>query len=398
MMIATDMDTTTRILQLRPGRERSIRFRHPWVFTGAIARASGPADAALAEVVSSSGEKLASGFHSPHSQIVARLLTFGAESAVSADLIHERLDLAASRRAAFFDPTQTNAWRIAHAEGDRLPALIIDRYGDILVIEIGSRGLEQWRSVVEDGAQRLGARGIVWRNQIPSRKIERLPLEDQVSGEVPERVEIVENGLRFAVDVRGGQKTGLFLDQRENRALVRELAAGRRVLNLFAYTGGFGVYAARGGASSVDEVDVSAPALEGAAVNHDLNGTSASLHTADAFEWTRQQVKEQRHWDLIVCDPPAFARSRGEVDRAARGYKDINMQAIRLCAPGALLATFSCSGHVDPLLFQKIVFGAALDTGRHVSILRRLGAGSDHPVSLDCPEGEYLKGLLLRVE
>lgn len=397
-MIATGPDRTALTLHLRPGRERSVTFQHPWLFTGAVARASGNADAPLVDVRDARGARIASGFHSPTSQIVGRLWTFGADGEVTPELVRSRIAASFERRR-HFDASVTNTWRAVHAEGDRVPGLIVDRYADVLVVEIGSWGLEQWRDVVEETLRELTqCRGLVYRNAIPSRKIENLPLDDEIVGEVPDRVQVSENGLQFSVDVRGGQKTGLFLDQRDNRSLVRGLARRRRVLNLFAYTGGFGVYAAAGGAEAVTEVDVSASALEAVAVNHRLNGTRAEFFGEDAFDWARARVREGQKWDLIVCDPPAFARSARDVERASRGYKDINLQALRLCAPGALLATFSCSGHVDLDLFQKILFGAARDAGRSASILRRLGAGEDHPVSLYCPEGEYLKGLLLRVE
>ena len=397
-MIATGPDLSARALHLKPGRDRSVRFHHPWVFTGAVARASGPAEASLVEVFDSSGARLASGFHSPSSQIIGRLWEFG-ERDVTGETIRSRIAAAYALRNERFRDDTTSAWRLAHSEGDRMPGLVVDRYGDVLVVEIGCWGLERWSGVIADTLRELTAcSGIFFRNSIPSRKLESLDRTDRAEGNVPEAIEVVEHGLRFLIDVAGGQKTGFFLDQRDNRALVRELSPGRSVLNLFSYTGGFGVYAAAGGASSVTEVDVSEPALSMAERNHRLNGTSSTGWAADAFEWTREKVSEGELWDLIVCDPPAFARSRRDVDRAARGYKDINLQSMRLCAPGALLATFSCSGHIDADLFQKIIFGAARDAGRSVSILRRLGAGEDHPVSLDCPEGEYLKGLLLRIE
>ncbi|HEX2059124.1 MAG TPA: class I SAM-dependent methyltransferase, partial [Thermoanaerobaculia bacterium] len=203
-----------------------------------------------------------------------------------------------------------------------------------------------------------------------------------------------ESGLRFHVDPSEGQKTGFFLDQRENRRLARTLAGGKRVLNLFSYSGAFGVYAAAGGAASVTNVDVSAPAIDTARENHALNGSTAELVVADAFQYVRQRREPV---DLLICDPPAFAKSRGEVERAARGYKDVNLFAMRMVAPGGLMMTFSCSGHMSVDLFQKVIFAAALDAGRRVSFVRRLTAGPDHPVSLYCPEGEYLKGFLLEV-
>lgn len=397
-MTATNIDTRVRLLYLKPGRDRSVRLRHPWVFTGAVARAAGPADAPLAHVIDSAGQLLGRGFHSPNSQIVGRILVRGDEE-LTPDLVSARIRTAADRRQQWFEGGGTDAWRAVHSEGDELSGLVIDRYRDVWVVEIGSWGFERWKDVVLNALRGLGAKTIVLRNDIPSRGIEKLSREDEVIGEPLERVVVQENALRFIVDIGSGQKTGFFLDQRRNRQLVRDHARGKRVLNLFSYTGGFGVYAAAGGASSVDEVDVSGPALDLATENHALNGLpEPRLHAADAFEWTREQVRSGENWDLVVCDPPAFARSRGDVDRAARGYKDINLQALKLVTSGGLLATFSCSGHIDIPLFQKIIFGAARDAGRRASILQRLGAGADHPVSIDCPEGEYLKGLLLRVD
>jgi 23S rRNA (cytosine1962-C5)-methyltransferase len=238
------------------------------------------------------------------------------------------------------------------------------------------------------------------KNDLPVRKLERLTLESEWIGEGEPPTEIVENGLRFHVDPAEGQKTGFFLDQRGNRALTREYASGARVLNLFSYSGAFGVYAAAGGATSIENVDVSAKAVELAQTNHALNGLEANVRqtTADAFGYVRKLASERAQFDLVVVDPPAFAKSRGEVDRAARGYKDINLYAMKLLAPGGRILTFSCSGHVTSDLFQKIVFSAALDAGKRMSFLRRLSAGPDHPVSLYCPEGEYLKGFLLQCD
>ncbi|HEX8616826.1 MAG TPA: class I SAM-dependent rRNA methyltransferase, partial [Thermoanaerobaculia bacterium] len=206
---------------------------------------------------------------------------------------------------------------------------------------------------------------------------------------------ILESGLRFHVNPAEGQKTGFFLDQRENRRLTRALAPGKRVLNLFSYSGAFGVYASAGGAASVTNVDISAPAIEHARRNHELNGTAAELTVADAFQYVRQRHHDR--CDLLICDPPAFAKSRNEVERAARGYKDVNLHAMRMVEPGGSMMTFSCSGHMPVDLFQKVIFAAALDAGRRISFVRRLTAGPDHPVSIFCPEGEYLKGFLLEV-
>ncbi len=344
-----------RRLLLKPGKERVIANRHPWIFAGAIANESGNADAAVADLVDKDGNVLASGFYSQPSQIRLRALTFGGE-ALTEELFRARIAAAFARRT--FE--HGNAGRLVSSEGDDLSGLVIDLYDDLAVVEIANRGLELVREIIVDA---LRARGV----------------------------------LRFVVEPAGGQKTGFFLDQRENRQLTRGLSLGRRVLNLFSYTGAFGVYAAAGGAAHVDNVDVSAGAIEMAKRNHALNGVEATFTVADAFSFLRHAFHQGTdRWDLIVCDPPAFAKSHNDVNRAARGYKDINLYALRLLNPGGMLMTFSCSGHLSSDLFQKIVFSAALDSGRRASFVRRLTAAPDHPVSLFAPEGEYLKGFLLQ--
>ncbi|MHB0972063.1 MAG: class I SAM-dependent rRNA methyltransferase [Thermoanaerobaculia bacterium] len=389
-----------RRLLLRPGKERALSNRHPWIFSGAIAREEGPPDAAIGDLIDARGTRLATGFYSSASQIRLRALTFDSED-LTPDLLRARIAASIARRAPLA-AGGSDAYRLVNAEGDDLTGLVVDRYGDAVVVEITSAGLDRLRGLVADTLRAgLAPRSIYFHNDVPARKIERLPLESSVEGEEIGELTVTEHGLRFLVTPREGQKTGFFLDQRENRALARSLAASRNVLNLFAYSGAFGVAAAAGGAREVEEVDISAPAIELARRNHALNPTDAALRftTADVFDYVRKLGKDGgRAFDLLVCDPPAFAKSRGEVDRAARGYKDVNLFAMKLVAPGGLMMTFSCSGHVSLDLFQKIIFAAALDSGRRASILRRLGAGSDHPVSLYCPEGEYLKGFLLRVE
>jgi 23S rRNA (cytosine1962-C5)-methyltransferase len=376
-----------RILTLKPGKERLVANRHPWIFAGAIARESGPADAAIADLVDPRGNRVASGFHSLHSQIRLRALTFGDE-VLTEETVRERMASSIARRVG-------NAMRVINAEGDELSGLTVDRYDDIAVVEIANAGVEKLRTVIDDVLKiQLAPRGIWWKNDIPARHIEQLPLEPEWSGEGEPSTEIVENGLRFRVDPPSGQKTGFFLDQRENRALARTIAQGARVLNLFSYSGAFGVYAAAGGAASVENVDISAGAIELARTNHALNNLEASFVVADAFDYVR---KTTSRFDLLVCDPPAFAKSRGDIDRAARGYKDVNLFAMKLLDPGARMMTFSCSGHISLDLFQKIIFSAAQDAGRRVAFVRRLTAAPDHPVSLFCPEGEYLKGFLLEV-
>ena len=381
-----------RVLTLKPGKERLVANRHPWIFAGAVARESGPEGAAIADLLDPRGRRIASGFHSQHSQIRVRALTFGDEE-LNAETIIVRMRAAKARRVV--STPSDNAFRLINAEGDELSGLIIDVYDDIAVVEIANAGVEQLRSLIIDYLQHeIAPRGIWFKNDIPARKIEGLSMEPQWIGEGEASAEIRENGLRFRVDAPSGQKTGFFLDQRENRALTRTLALGRRVLNLFSYSGAFGVYAAAGGATSVENVDSSPGAIELARTNHAMNESEATFTVADAFDYVR---KTTARFDLLICDPPAFAKSRGDIDRAARGYKDINLFAMKLLDPGAQMLTFSCSGHMSLDLFQKVIFSAAQDAGRRVSFARRLTAAPDHPVSLFCPEGEYLKGFLLDV-
>ncbi|HJW94205.1 MAG TPA: class I SAM-dependent rRNA methyltransferase [Thermoanaerobaculia bacterium] len=374
-------------LTLKQGKERLAANRHPWIFAGAIGHESGPDDAPIAELFDPRGTRIASGLHSPHSQIRMRALTFGAEE-FGPDTLRTRIRAAIARRVF---PHDTNAMRLIHSEGDDLSGLVVDRYDDLYVVEIANWGLEQMKDVVVDALQ---APRIYFKNDIPARKLERLPTEP-AGDEAPAYIR--ENGLRFLVEPVAGQKTGFFLDQRENRQLARTLSPGRRVLNLFSYTGGFGVYAAAGGAREVENVDVSEAAIALARTNHELNEVAGVFTVGDAFSVVRQRASANEKYELVICDPPAFAKSRGEVERAARGYKDINLYAMKLVAPGGLLITFSCSGHMDLDLFQKVIFSAALDAGRRASFVRRLGAGPDHPVSLFAPEGEYLKGFLIEV-
>jgi 23S rRNA (cytosine1962-C5)-methyltransferase len=383
-----------RRLTLKRGKERVIGNRHPWIFAGAIHDERGPEDAAIADLFDADGKRVASGFYSRHSQIRLRALTF-AEEELTADVLRGRIRAAIARRKRFFDDG-TNCARIIHAEGDDLSSIVVDRYHDLLVVEIANRGVELLRPLIVDTLrEELAPRGIYFKNDLPVRGLERLPLEGEWLGEGEPVADVLEHGLRFRVEPAEGQKTGFFLDQRENRRITRELASGRRVLNLFSYSGAFGVHAAAGGAASVENVDVSAAAIELARQNHALNGSEATYTVADVFQYVRR--RDGREFDLLICDPPAFAKSRGDVDRAARGYKDVNLFALGKVAPGGLMMTFSCSGHISIDLFQKIIFAAALDAGRHVSFVRRLTAAEDHPVSLFCPEGEYLKGFLLEV-
>jgi 23S rRNA (cytosine1962-C5)-methyltransferase len=292
--------------------------------------------------------------------------------------------------------------RLIHAESDGLPGLIVDQYGDVLVMQVGSAGAERWRDTCADILQELCKPACIYeRSDSDSRALEGLELRNGVlRGALPDNVEVIENGLRFKVDVAAGQKTGFYLDQRNNRALTETLAADRDVLNCFCYTGGFSLYALRGGAKSVLSIDASADALRIAEENVTRNGLDASRTEwleADVFQALRTLRDQGRKFDLIILDPPKFAPTAAFAEKAARGYKDINLLAFKLLRPSGLLCTYSCSGGISEDLFQKIVAGAALDAGVDAQIVHHLHASADHPVLLSFPEGAYLKGLVLRV-
>ena len=388
----------TTTLNLRPGRDDAARRRHPWVFSRALA-GSPPREAGEAELRSASGAFLGRGFSSPRSSIAARLWRF-ADGPLDADFVRSLVEAAARLRERFVPPG-TDGFRLVHAEGDGLPGLVVDRYADVLAVQATTAGTEAarplWLPALRDLFPRVS---ILQRNDLPSRHGEGLPLEDELlAGEPPPgRVAFRERGITFLADLAGGQKTGFFLDQRENRHLVRGASGGKSVLNLFSYSGAFGVAALAGGASRVTHVDVSAPALALARENHAANGQDLSrveTVAADAFEDLRARVARGEAWDVVVTDPPAFAKKTLDVDRACRGYKDVNRLALKLLAPGGLLLACSCSGPVSADLFQKVLFAASLDAGVPARILERRGAGPDHPVSIDCPESEYLKAFLL---
>jgi 23S rRNA (cytosine1962-C5)-methyltransferase len=390
------------ILTLARGREAAARRRHPWVFSGSLAkslpRAPGPV-----EIRDSGGRYVGRGFSSPSAPIAARLWTFE-DRPLDAALVASRFEDAIALRRRVV-PSDTDGYRVVNAEGDFLPGLVVDRYGGVLAVQATTGGTERARDLwLPALLERFPGVVVRQRNDLPSRKGEGLPLDDELlAGELlPEPVTFRERGLTFVADLAAGQKTGFFLDQRENRHLVRTLSSGRRVLNLFSYTGAFGVAALAGEAARVVQVDVSEPALVLARENHRANGqrvdepgAPAATVCADVFEDLRARAADGEKWDVVVTDPPAFAKRKGDVERACRGYKDVNRLALSLLSPGGVLLACSCSGAVSADLFQKVLFSAALDAGREVRLLERRGAGPDHPVSLDCPEGEYLKAFLL---
>jgi len=394
-----------KAITLARGREKSLKRHHPWIFSGAVARVEGaPAAGETVRVIDASGQFLALAAWSPKSQIRARVWRFD-EGPVDVAFFEARLAAALALRAQLPASRHSNAVRLVHSESDGLPGLVVDRYADIVVAQFLSTGAEHWRETLLAAiAAQTGCEGLYERSDADVRALEGLEpragwvkrAEGAVEG--AGRCAIVENGLNFRVDVEAGQKTGFFLDQRDNRQRVRALSGGRRVLDAFCYTGGFAVAALAGGAKQVLAIDSSAPALEVARENALANGFEdgrIEFLQADVFAQLRKLRDTGDQFDLIVLDPPKFAPTAAQAHNAARAYKDINLLAFKLLASGGLLATFSCSGGVPAALFQSIVAGAALDAGVEAKILERFGAAADHPVALPFPEGDYLKGLLI---
>ncbi len=416
---------------LKPGREKPVRQHHPWVFSGAVARVQGDAaDGDVVDIVSSEGTWLARGTLNRKSQIVVRLLTWNEGEAIDEAFWRSRLERAMAGRAMLASSGDTTAYRLVNAESDGLPGLIVDRYGDWLVTQFLTLGIEHWKKEIVGQVGNLSYKGVYERSNVDVRGKEGLPQTTGVLAgtQPPDLIEIHENGLRFWVDVKRGHKTGFYLDQRDNRRKVAPYLRGREVLNCFAYTGAFAIYALAAGAKSVTNVDTSAEALELARKNADLN-TSQFCHSesrrdkeslsrrpetlrrkaaqgdtpgieyivGDVFAELRRLRAEGRTFDAIILDPPKFAQSDQQLKRAARGYQDINRVAMNILRPGGILVTFSCSGLVSPDLFQKIIFSASLEAEREVQIVEKLSQSSDHPILTTLPESEYLKGFVCRV-
>ncbi|HEX2697542.1 MAG TPA: class I SAM-dependent methyltransferase [Anaerolineales bacterium] len=387
-------------LILKPGREKSLLRRHPWIFSGALDRVDGEfASGATVDVLSSTGDFLARAYYSPHSQIRARVLTFDDET-IDKDFLRKRIKSAIHSRDTWNLTPDTNALRLIYAESDGLPGLIVDRYGDLLVLQSLTVGSEFWKQTIADLLlEETGLKNIYERSDADVRELEGLPpINGILRGSMSNAtLTIHEHGLKFLVNVAEGHKTGFYLDQRPNRQRVHALAKDRDVLDCFCYTGGFSVNALSGGAKSVSSVDASADALALCKQNVVLNDLPADRHTVmegDIFQVLRKFRDAGRAFDMIVLDPPKFAPTAAQAEKASRGYKDINLLAFKLLRPGGILVTFSCSGGVDAALFQMIVAGAALDAGVDAQILEHLSQAADHPISLNFPESAYLKGLV----
>lgn len=378
-------------LVLKPGKERSVFRRHPWIYSGAVRHLPKAPAGTIVEVRDAEDQILGHGFLTSGHSLVCLMFSFGGISETFEDPFWQgRLGDAWQLRHALLRNQDTTGYRLVHAEGDQLPGLIIDIYADTAVVEVRNPGVECLRNAIVGFLQNKGIRHIL-------RRMERQEEAEWWLGNI-NTVEFREYGLRFHADIEKGQKTGFFLDQRDNRRLVRKYAAGRKVLNAFSYTAGFSVNAMAGDAASVVSLDSSARAIEVGDANIFLNFPQDQRHTSitdDCFTYLREMPENL--FDMIVLDPPAFTKHPSTVDKAARGYKEINLKAMRKIQSGGLLFTFSCSQHLDKKLFRQIAFAAAIDAGRHVRVLYELTQAPDHPVSIYHPEGEYLKGLVLEV-
>jgi 23S rRNA (cytosine1962-C5)-methyltransferase len=389
---------------LKPGRERPVLRRHPWIFSGSIAEVRGdPAAGETVDIYGSDHVWLARGAYSPESQIRVRIWTWDPEIEINEVFMHDRTMHAVRVRESLRGDPGITAYREIHAESDHLPGLIVDRYGAFRVVQFLSQGVERHRdTIIESLAQDLELEGIYERSDADVRQLEGLlPQVGLLWGrEPPQRLQIQEHDLQFFVDIHQGHKTGFYLDQRKNRQEIRSWIKGD-VLDAFCYTGAFTLSALRAGAETLVSVDSSAHALALAVENLNLNHLESSQTEpveADVFHYLRSCRDSRRTFDVIILDPPKFAATSSQAERASRGYKDINLLAFKLLRPGGILITFSCSGGISQELFQKIIADAALDADVDASIHAILGQAPDHPVHLRFPEGRYLKGLICRVQ
>lgn len=396
-----------KLITLKAGRDKSAIRRHPWIFSGAIDEVSGnPEFGDSVEVYAYNGDFLGIAAYSPSSQIRARFWTFFEKAEINESFFEEKIETAIalreSRGFSITDPL--SAFRLIYAENDGIPGCIIDKYGEYFSVEILAAGPEKHREIIYKVlAKKTNCRGIYERCDSDVRKKEGMEKrEGVVYGSVPEApVPMEENGIRFLIDIRNGHKTGYYLDQRDARKRIGELSNQKKVLNCFCYTGGFGLFALKGNASHVYQVDVSKSALKIAKellVENKLPTAKATHTEADVFQYLRKCRDKGETFDLIVLDPPKFVEAKDHLQKGARGYKDINLLAMKLLSPNGMLATFSCSGLMDMALFQKIIADAAADAKKDMQIIERFGQPADHPVSLAFPEGQYLKGLLVQLK
>ncbi|MGF1878528.1 class I SAM-dependent methyltransferase [Photobacterium frigidiphilum] len=396
----------TASIYLVKGREKSLRRRHPWVFSRGIDRIEGnkPSMGETVEIYDNKGEWLARGAYSPQSQIRIRVWTFDKKEVINVDFFVKRLKAAQALRDVLAARDGLTGYRLIAAESDGLPGITIDRYQNFLVCQLLSAGAEEQKDALVEALNICYPECSVYeRSDVAVRKKEGLKQRTGVlSGEEPPKfVTIEENGIKINVDIVGGHKTGFYLDQRDSRQAAVKYVNGKRVLNCFCYTGGFGLYALKGGASQVINVDVSQPALDTARLNAEANGLpveNAEFVNADVFKLLREYRERGEFFDVVIMDPPKFAESKSQLVGACRGYKDINMLAMQILNPGGMLLTYSCSGLMDNGLFQKIIADAALDAHREVQFIERFGQAADHPLDSAYPEGFYLKGFACYVK
>ena len=387
-------------LHLKADRDRSMKRGHPWILSGAVAKVDGdPQPGDTVRIIAANGTELATASYSPFSALRARVWSFDPTVEITAGFIADTINKAVAQRNV--DPELTHTCRLIFGDSDGLPGLTVDRYGEVAVMEINSVGIERWRDAVVSTLMKVeGITCVYERSEGADREREGLTVRNGLAaGVLPSKIYAIEGNEKYIVNVEEGHKTGFYIDQRDSRKLVASLAPGLRVLNVFGYTGSFGIVAAKNGATSVTTVESSGPALELAKQNAELNGVDVGeVIEGDAFEVLRRMRDRRAEFDLIILDPPKYSASAKHIERATRKYKDINLVGIKLLAPGGKLMTFSCSQSMDTDLFQKVVAGAAVDAKRDLRIVRRLGQPVDHPVHLHFPESEYLKGLLLQAD
>ncbi|HVS92059.1 MAG TPA: class I SAM-dependent rRNA methyltransferase [Mucilaginibacter sp.] len=388
---------------LKKGKEKAVLQRHPWVFSGAIECVKGkPADGDIVRLLNDKGEFMATGFYNSRSRVALRLLEWDEHVPVDEGWLRRKIAVAVAGRSSILN-SSTNTCRLIFSEADYLPGLIVDKYADFLSVQVLTSGIERLIPVILDELQsQISPAGIFDKSDASSRAHEGLETINKVlAGEnPPETVEVVENGIKYGINIAAGQKSGFYCDQRDNRRIVAEHARGKKVLDCFSYTGGFTLNALKNGASSATSVDSSALAIDTLKANIGLNGLDAAKHTAiqsDVNKQLRAFREQDEKFDIVVLDPPKYAPSRSALDKASRAYKDLNRNGMLLLNSGGLLATFSCSGAMDIESFKQVLAWAALDAGKEVQFIYQFCQPEDHPVRASFPEGEYLKGLMCRV-
>lgn len=391
-------------IKLKKGRDKSFNRNHPWIFSGAVDSVKDVnTNGETVDIISGDGKFLGYGSYSSHSQISVRVLSFNPDEKIDKTFFKQRIENAILFRKQIINYELTNSYRLINAESDSLPGLVVDKYADFIVCQFLSAGAEFWKKeIVEILVDLINPSGIFERSDVEVREKEGLQQSKGILyGKAPEElIEIIENENRFLVDVNYGHKTGFYLDQRDNRKLLENFVLGKEVLNCFSYTGGFSIYAIKAGASNVVNVDSSAESLSLADKNFTLNGIDSSKYENtqdDVFKYLRKLRDTSKQFDVIILDPPKFAESVSQIEKASRGYKDINLLALKLLKKNGVLFTFSCSGHIVPELFNKIIADAAADAGREVHLLKYLTQSPDHTMLTSFPEGLYLKGLVCKV-